>query len=498
MDFLVVSPPVCTPAEPPSGGFTLAAGLCGHGCDAGLLDLSLEMFYQVLGGEGGKVRSALSYLRTATDGYEPQRHRTAVGVVHSRLKGFGDAYPGWKLTLMDIHPPCRVHDPRAVARELSTGDSPFRSVFEGPLQRALEKHRPRKVVISLAYLSQLPATIDLCRYLEKRGFSPIVGGSLPRSLAQTGHGLTEFAEVLDTISTGDGSDLLGLPEGSILERLTWPRLLSEREYLSSRPIVPFPLSVGCHWRRCRFCPDRVAAHRALRQRVMAEFWESVDESVIGKRPVAHLIDSAVPPRQLAEFSEISKSFGLGFYGFARPTAELMAGGLLSRAAESLQLGVESGSRPLLDTFDKGIDPETGKRVLAESAANGIRTYVYLLFGLPGEKEEDRAGTLELARQCRTDIDFLNLSLFNLPRYCALADRAEELGIDVFDFPGDDTGIRLYSMFRMNGRSPRKEARRFLRHRFSKDPAVRDATRRTPRYLRAAHLALMKLAGRSGP
>ena len=91
-----------------------------------------------------------------------------------------------------------------------------------------------------------------------------------------------------------------------------------------------------------------------------------------------------------------------------------------------------------------------------------------------------------------------MSLFNLPRYCELSHKAAEEGIAITDFPDDRELIRLYWPFTVDGRSPRNDARDFLKQRFDTDPAVRAARLRTPRWLRAAHLALMRLENRRGP
>ena len=84
-----------------------------------------------------------------------------------------------------------------------------------------------------------------------------------------------------------------------------------------------------------------------------------------------------------------------FYGFARPTAKLLADDLIEDAAESglimLQLGVESGSKSLLDRYDKGLAPGEAQEVIKRSSSAGVRTYLYLLFGLPDETEGDRLG-----------------------------------------------------------------------------------------------------------
>jgi hypothetical protein len=502
MEFLVLSPPVCTPAEPPSGAFLLAAGLAGHGRDTGLLDLSLEFYWRVLTDPetpGPDTSRALAYMLDTVDGYEPLAHRSAAGLLHKKLKGFGKRYPGWGLSLMDVVTPGIVHDPVALGAMLERDGSPFESLWSDVLDPALERWRPRTVLVSLAYLSQLAASIDLVRHLEERGVDVIVGGSLPNSLERTGEGLGALRDVFPRIELGDGRSLLEPSESrSLLDRLAWPELLSERAYMSARPIVPMPLSVGCYWDRCLFCPDRGMGYTSVPTDALASLAAGMPPEVRTARPVVHLLDSALPPARLKRFLPIAREHGLDFYGFARPTRHLLSDDLLERAAESgclmLQLGVEGGDGPLLDRYGKGLDPAQAEAVLQESARVGIRTYLYLLFGLPGETQVERQATLELLARNPDAVDFLNLSLFNLPQSCELTERAEEFGIELEEFP-EDGRIRLYRPFHTVGARPREDARHFLDRVLRRDPRVRPAVRRTPRWLRAAHLALMRLEGR---
>jgi hypothetical protein len=502
VDFLVLSPPVTTPAEPPSGAFLLAAGLAGHGCDVGLLDLSLELQWRVIDDDalpGSAVASSVRYLLKPGGPYDPLRHRSAAGALHQRLGGFGQRHPGWKLSLMDLaRAGQRFHDPEALAALLAGGDSPFVALWDEVLEPALARWRPKTVLVSVAYLSQLAGALDLVRRLRSRGIEPIVGGSLLNSLARTGDGLGALAGLLGRIELGDGRTLLPGPPPHLLSRLAWPRLLSERPYLGSRPIVPMTLSTGCFWNRCLFCPDRGLPFFSVPLDAQAALLSGMPAELRAARPVVHLLDSALPPARLRDFLPLAREHDVGFYGFARPTARLRARGLLGEAADSgclmLQLGVEGGSGPLLDRFDKGLDPAEAQAVLREATDAGIRTYLYLLFGLPGESEADREATLSLVADNADAVDFLNLSVFNLPRHSELSERAAEFGIEVGDFPGD-AAIRLYRPFVCATGSPREESREFLRARFKVDPRIRPAVRRTPRWLRAAHLALMQVEGR---
>jgi len=480
----------------------LTAGLAGHGYDAGLLDLSLEFYHRVLTAEPfeRRVQTAVNSLLDAPNGYDPHAHRTAAGNLHHALKRYGEQYPGWTLTLMDISPPCSLWSPVALAAELEAHPSPFEDLWQECLVPELERSRPNKVLISLAYLSQLPAAIDLARFLESQGVEPIVGGSLPSSLANTGLGLEALQQIFSRVELGDGSSLLkGGGEGnSLLTRLAWPKLLSNRPYLSARPIVPLPLSTGCYWNRCLFCPDREKPFVPVPEAAIANMLGGMPDEISSRRPVVHLLDSAIAPAHLKRFLPLARTHSVAFYGFARPTRHLLRDDLIGRAADSgclmLQLGVEGASGPLLDRYDKGLDPAEAERVLCAAAEAGVRTYLYLLFGLPGETEADRESTLEMIARCEGKVDFLNLSIFNLPRYSELTERAVEFGLELGEFP-EDAQLQLYRPFTVNGEVPRGAARRFLSRRFKNHPQIRPALLRTPRWLRAAHLALMNIEGR---
>jgi len=491
---------VTTPAEPPSGAFLLAAGLAGHGYEAALLDLSLEFYGRTLEAlPGPPVEGALAWLRDPGGPYDPMRHRGAAGTLHARLRRFGELRPGWRLTLMDLAPEGqRLHEPRGLAARLAADDGPFGALWEEALAPVLARRRPKRVLVSVAYLSQLAGALELTSWLRGRGIEPLVGGSLLNSMARTGEGLGRLSELLGRVELGDGRSLISGSAGHLLERLAWPELLAGEPGLSSRPIVPLTLSTGCFWNRCLFCPDRGVPFVQVPVDALGNLLANLPDEIAAARPVVHLLDSALPPARLRDFLPLARQHGLGFYGFARPTASLRSRGLLREAAEAgclmLQLGVEGGSGPLLDRFDKGLDPAEAARVLQEAAGAGIRTYLYLLFGLPGETGSDRQATLDLVADNAGAVDFLNLSVFNLPRYSELTDRADEFGIELLEFPGDDA-IRLYRPFRCADGSPRRDSREFLNSEFRVDPRIRPAVRRTPRWLRAAHLALMEVPGR---
>ncbi len=501
IDFLVVSPPVCTPSEPPSGAFLLASALKARGFEAVLLDLSLEYYLSILEDRAdGQTASALDYLRGLGGGFTPHGHRTASGHVHRAL-GFESRRTGWKTTLMDLEPPCGCHSPSGILELCRRGATPFGSLFERVLDAALDDLSPGTVLVSVSYLSQLAGAVDTIHHSTRRGFRTIAGGSLPNSLRETGEGAEGLEAALGRVEYGDGGSLAGLDPGVPMTRvLAWPDTAGRTAYISPRPVVPFALSTGCYWNRCLFCPDRTQPFRRTGPEALVSLLEGAPESVRASGPVVHLLDSALAPALLEEALPALAGSSAAFYGFARPSRELLAGDLVERAAEAgcamLQLGVESSDRRLLDSFDKGTDPDSAAEALERISASGTRTYCYFLFGLPGEDGASREHTLGFIEENSHRIDFANLSIFNLPVNCELADRASEFGIEILPLVRNGELMRLYAPFTCSGVAPRYEVRRFLSAARAASTGLRSIVSRTPRWFRAAHLAMLDIEGRN--
>lgn len=242
----------------------------------------------------------------------------------------------------------------------------------------------------------------------------------------------------------------------------------------------------------------------LAPEVLEEFIDSIPGSVMARRPLIHFLDSAIPPAAITRLPGVLSGTGASWFGFVRPTDHLLQPeGLLEILAGSgcamLQTGVESGSARILDRFRKGLDPTTALKVLLRSAQAGIRNYVYLLLGLPGETGADREMTRLLVEEAGGSLDFLNISVFNLPRSSELLSRAEEFGIEPGDFAAPSHAVRLYRPFMdRSGTDTRYEARTFIRQRLNTIPAASAALTRTPRWFRGAHMALMRLENRANP
>lgn len=491
MKFIVLSPPVHQPSEPPAGAYLLTSALTARGIDAGFLDLSLEFFHYALEHSAINTEPAVRYMKSPPAGlYDRHGHASNSGVIMSALRRYGEGFPGWSLTPMDCAPPRGLHRPL----EMPLEETPFSRFFEAVLEPVLDRFPEAEVLVSVAYLSQLPASLELGRFLEKRRRRALFGGSLFESLSRTGTGLKLLGEALPRISTGDGSELFPAGEpGSALDRLDYPPIISERCYLAPRPVLPLAFTTGCIWNRCLFCPDRT---KPMNRVPISTIQRMIGNAAPGT--MVHFIDSTIPVDGLLEVLPSLRDKEAGFFGFARASSVFDGTGLLEELAGGgcamLQWGLESGSREILRRYRKGIVPETAARIIRESCECGIRNYVYLLFGLPGETPSDRDATLELVRSAEKGIDFLNTSVFNLPLNSELAERHEEFGMSLSAYEGGEEVIRLYSPFTCDDGNPRADARIFLRNRFNRDPAVAGIGAYTPKWFRATHMAFMERRG----
>lgn len=490
----VISPPVITPSEVPAGAFMLAGGLAARGIEAPIHDLSLGFFRWLFLEHAPKAGFAncvpsLEYLISpGTEFYDSHKHRSVCGVLQSVLKSYKKKFPGWQLSLMDSVPPGIAHSTKELITLAKSGSTPFSEYFKLWLKRS--RGTFDHGLISLAYLSQLPAAVEIAWLLEESGIRVTVGGSLASALKDTGSGIELLKSCFREIAMDDGRSLTG-EDQPFLSKVEWPVFADRWKYFSSRPVIPFPLTTGCTWNKCLFCPDRDKPFMDVSTGNLKNILAGGPDN-----PVIHLIDSAIPVKTVEEMLPLFRKKASGFYGFARPQGEWLRNGLLKKMADSgclmLQTGAESGSNDILQRFMKGFSTGTAEKVITEISDSGMRNYVYLLFGLPGETEKDRELTLDMATRLKGKIDYMNLSIFNLPEKCELTDRAAEFKIIPGEYDSDDPVLRFYRPFHsVDGSDPRREAREFIRDVFRSNPAVIHVLQSTPKWFRAGHMALME-------
>ncbi len=406
------------------------------------------------------------------------------------------------------NPPRRLESSSCLA-ELAGTPGPFDDYFDSVLIPELGDAKPTHVGISLTFQQQAPAAFRLARLLAERlpGATRLLGGPLVACWAAVGisfdrppfdafHAVLPGADAdIARLAGGIGEEVVAAaqaegPLAVALDEGAWD------DYLAPSPIVPAALGRGCYWRRCTFCPDYLhARHQACGADSIEAWLLAVAERFPGGA-MLHLTDSALPPAHLARVAAVIERHELPihWHGFVRVErrfadpafcAKLAAGG-----CAMLQFGVETGSPRLIELMGKGSGPDLARGVLRASAAAGIRNHVYLLFGLPGETDDDREQTLELIEEVADSIHAVNPALLNLPRRSPMQMDPGRYGITELMPFGRDTDLSLYEDFRCGSSHPRLEARRWMGQRFFKSEAMRAIGGRLRSPFKANHLCFL--------
>lgn len=499
---LLIHPPVVKPCEPPAGLAKLAGALRGEGVACTVVDANLEGLLSLLSERGGQDLPADTWTRRAWKhlpdhlrdlrdrrGYRDRdRYRRAIRDLDRVLECAPDRETPVRLSLSNYeeHRLSPVRSDDLLAAASCPEANPFFSYFQTRLSRLVESSSPSHVGFSLNFLSQALCAFAMMGFLRREypGVKLVLGGGLATSWMSRPGWHNPFTGLVDHLIAGAG-------ERPLLEVLG--RRTAERDYppdygdfhdlpyLSPGFILPYSASRGCYWRRCAFCPERAegSPYSAIpANRALAELKELVGRH----RPVlVHLLDNALSPALLSALADSSP--GAPWYGFVRFTEQLadreFCRSLKQSGCVMLKLGLESGDQTVLDALAKGIQLTTVSRVLKNLKEAGIATYVYLLFGTPAEAGEGAEKTLSFVADHASDIDFLNVAIFNLP---AWGPEVSSLETRLF-YPGD---LSLYRDFVHPLGWDRRKVRHFLDRKFKRHPAVREILRRDPPVFTSNH------------
>jgi hypothetical protein len=500
---LLIHPPVAKPAEPPAGLARLASALRHRNIPCRVWDANLEGLLDLVSRAAAcphacadtwtrraanRIEENLAAVRSIETFFRPERYKQAVLDIN-RLLHAAAAKDGCRVTLSNFtHPrltPLRSRDLLEAAETFEK--NPFYPFFKGRLADWIENVRPTAVGFSVNFLSQAVCAFAMAGFTRKAwpGLRIVLGGGLVTSWLHIQGLKNPFFPLVDELVAGPGEAALISAE----EGLESP----EREvgmdftdfdmdaYLSPLPVLPYPASRGCYWRKCRFCPEtyeKTPYQPFDKEAVAVDAAEQAGKTGAG---LIHFVDSALAPAFLKTI--VRRPPGASWYGFVRATPHLADPDFARRLKQSgcvmLKLGIESGDQDVLDSLEKGVRLETISRALEVVKAAGISVYAYLLFGTPAETHESARRTLSFIKGHAGQIDFLNLAIFNLP-----AGSLDRRGLESADFSPAD--LSLYSDFVHPRGWHRTRVRRFLEKEFKQAAPVRAMLRRDPPFFTSNH------------
>lgn len=496
MDVLLIHPPVVKPSEPPAGLARLAGALRAHGASHLALDANIEGLLHLLGrrvaSDDTWTRRAASHLEgnlaslRSGDAFVGIGQYTRAVTEINRVLARQTSAAGEVVSLGNLtsrsRSPLRSRDLAEAFRRPE--ESVFYGYFRERIAPLLEEHAPRVVGLSVNFPSQALTSFALAGFVRgrSRDVRIVMGGGLVTSWIRGIGAGNPFEGLVDELHAGPGEERILALAGRQGEGTGCPPDFSPfpaELYLSPARVLPLSASEGCYWGKCAFCPEKAEGSR-YRAAPVGEVLRGIEEAGAPGRLV-HFCDNALSPAFLESLAR--KGPGTAWYGFARVTPKLadpdFCRALKRSGCVMLKLGIESGDQGVLDALGKGIRLEDSLRVLEAVKGAGVGTYAYLLFGTPAEDEGSARNTLDFIARNHGLFDFLNLSIFNLPRKSA-----SSFGLDTYDFSDGD--LSLYRGFVHPKGWDRKKVRQFLDKELKRHPSIARIVRADPPVFTSNH------------
>ena len=339
--------------------------------------------------------------------------------------------------------------------------------------RELLRQRPTMVATTSVTGNQLSSTLQVVRFIKAEAPDvPVVWGGVHATLfpeqvldeaavdyVVRGEGEQSMAELADALATGEGGrgiagvsyradgEIVHEPERPFLDLAELPDVDldlppgGDHFLVEGKPATYAETSRGCPM-HCAYCYNAVFHHstwrgepaesvlarwqRLRRERPHIVHLSLVDDNYFGK--MRHALD-------LAEgLVKQGSPFTYQVQGAEVAVLAKMSDDELNLLARSgcvrLDMGVESGSRRLLASVDKRVDPDDVIAVNRRLAGSSITTWYNFLAGMPGETDDDLDASLDLMLRLLRDNPRALVSPFYL--YApypgtALFERAQGLG-----------------------------------------------------------------------
>ncbi len=500
---ILIFPPVVKPCEPPGGVALLSGALTKHNIDHKVYDANIEGLLFLINSdikpESSWTKRALRHRQDNIESLKSHslyqnldRYKQKLFDVN-RLLNAALLSSRFKLTLADFKDenlsPVKSHDLLLAAENFT--ENPFYNYFETCLKNKIQNSNSDYVGISLCYLSQALTAFALAGWIKHnfKNKKLIFGGGLVSTWLSMPNFKNPFSGLIDILVKGEGEDtILSVckSEGNRLRRYSPDfDFVKWDSYLAPGRILPFSTSRGCYWRKCKFCPEKAEKTQYTPVKHSDAIIDLNNLSERYKQDYVHFIDNAISPSLMKTLVKNASNTKIPFswYGFARIRKELESVDYLKALKQSgcvmLNLGLESGDQAVLDNMEKGIDLDVASNVLKACKKVGIKTYVYLLFGTPQETEKSAEKTLAYILQHAPFIDFMNLAIFNLPKF---SEETENLKVTQF-YEGD---LSLYYNFQHPHGWNRKNVREFLFKKVKKNPLLAPIVLRNPPFFTSNH------------
>ena len=282
--------------------------------------------------------------------------------------------------------------------------------------------------LSVSFLSQLPFALLIAKCIKK--YSPeirvVFGGSLFQQDNEEYQFMGRFGALADNIICGPGeSALLALclshsyPNKECAAEIEcipdFSDVKWEQYYTDSHTrCIPFSFRTSCYYGECRFCNgDRSVFVQKFDDKRMEDTIRLL-RTLVSECGITHVYftDAAIIPRDLLKIAKlIHGEFKWGINARADRSLTAILPQLASNGCYMLRIGFESGSQRVLNAMLKGTNVDEYNVFLSVAKQNNIRIHAYIMFGFPGETDDDREATLKFMANNKDKIYSYSLSIF---------------------------------------------------------------------------------------
>lgn len=429
---IVVPPPSPSDTNPPLGPAILATVAARHGFNVEVLDLNILLLNR-FGNQAGTLRSTLG---------DHGKDRSSVAAAarwlfaHTGLRGTPPLHlPDTADPVAGMHYPTDAIT--AAVTAAAAEPEPWRTWLEQQLQASCDTP-PAVVGVSLMGPSQVFVGLLVLRVVKEiwPGTTTMLGGSHVTLLGDRIHRDNGIRDMVDLVLAGHCEDefvatLVRLSPRGIRRPLLpaqtpadvpfeyLPTFHARQLALYDRRSLTLPVqfSRGCSYGRCTFCTYPVVERQvtALAPDAAARTISALVRAHDVRRfSLKDSLFTAPMLRTLAEALRHDPVTGLRWSATTKASRALLplASFLADSGLATLEIGVETISPAGQRLFDKRADPAMLEELILALAEAGITVVTNLIFGFPGEQEQEAQAQLAwlLRLQAAAPADRVDCSL----------------------------------------------------------------------------------------
>lgn len=223
-------------------------------------------------------------------------------------------------------------------------------------------------------------------------------------------------------------------------------------YLAPRLVLPYDPTRGCYWGKCTFCHYGLAevgtaSYRERDVTVAVEHLRALSERH-GTRHFYRSQDS-VAPKTILKLSQAIIDAGLEIRWATDLKPEKVmtqerAETLRKAGAVACALGVESGSKRVLELIDKGAPPKVVADVIDHLAGAGIAAEAMCFTDFPTETHEEALQTFDFLERRKGNVAVYIVGEFGLTHGSLVAQSPERFDIaETWELAGDQLGLGIF-------------------------------------------------------